>query len=443
MKEIRTLVRNPLKKLLGAGLLLFCFDQSSLAQQQGELNGEIKSADQTTPQSLQLAQVEDSVTEAEERELEASEDPHNIANTNREKQRDIEEKGIAARELGLEIYTSLRLRNPEKRGVEDGGSRAGLGLEIPLFEKSYVFARYEAGFDTVSAFEDDEDDTNFKETVFKRLGYVGLDVPTTDVIIGKNWSTYYHVGAFTDRLTNTGGDGSGVFNADTDGGATGTGRADAVFQTKDSLGFLPNNLFKPFELNLQVQQGNPIPFGGEAEYGTSVGLSSVMVTERNFALGVAYNHADIDLNTNPSLRDIGITGSAQALLIGARSFGERWYAGAVLGGYKNHETTDQGVYFDGWGGELYGQYQLSNRWWLVGAYNVLEPDSDQPQAGAFRKKYAVAGVRLTFDKFRRMIFANVRFNDDIDADGSPNSDVFTIGVRWDLSKSLRHTPKIH
>lgn len=443
MKEIRALFRNSLMKVLCAGLLLFCFAHSSLAQQQEEINGAVKSADQATLQSLKLAQVEDSVTDAEERELEASEDPRNIANKEREKRREIEEKGIAARENGLEIYGSLRLRNPENEGIEDGGSRAGLGLEIPLFEKSYVFARYEAGFDTVSAIKDDEDDTNFKETVFKRLGYVGLDVPTTDVIIGKNWSTYYDVGAFTDRLTNTGGDGSGVFNADTDGGATGTGRADAVFQTKISLGFLPHKVFKPFELNLQLQQGNPIPFGGEAEYGTSFGLSSVMETERNFALGVAYNHADIDLDTNASLRDIGITGSAQAFLIGTRAFGERWYAGAVLGGYKNHETTDQGVYFDGWGGELYGQYQLSNRWWLVGAYNVLEPDGDQPQAGAFRKKYAVAGVRLTFDKFRRMIFANVRFNDDIDADGSLNSDVFTIGLRWDLSKSAWHKPKIH
>lgn len=442
MKEIRALVRNSLMKVLGLGLLLLCFVHSSFAQQQGELNGDIKSADQATPQNLKLAQVENPVSDAEERELGASEDPAEIANKEREKRREIEEKGFFTREPGFELYGSLRLRNPEQEGIEDGGSRAGLGLEIPVFEKSYVFARYEAGFDVVSSV-DNSDDLNFKETVFKRLAYVGLDVPTTDVIIGKNWSTYYDVGAFTDRFTNTGGDGSGVFNADTDGGATGTGRADAVFQTKISVGFLPNKIFKPFELNVQVQHGNPIPFGEGADYGTSFGLSSVMETERNFALGVAYNHADIDLNTNPSLRDIGITDSAQALLIGARAFGERWYAGAVLGDFKNHEVTDQGIYFEGWGGEIYGQYQLSNRWWLVGGYNTLEPDSDQSQAGAYRVKYAVAGVRFTFNKFRRMIFANIRFNDDIDSDGSSNSDVFTVGVRWDLSKTIRHQPKIH
>ena len=105
---------------------------------------------------------------------------------------------------------------------------------------------------------------------------------------------------------------------------------------------------------------------------------------------------------------------------------------------ENHETTNDGIYFDGWGSEFYGQYQMSRRLWFVGGYNILEPDSDQVQAGDYRVKYAVAGLRYTFEDFRHMIFANVRFNDGVDADGTPQATVYTVGVRWDLSKRGLH-----
>lgn len=65
---------------------------------------------------------------------------------------------------------------------------------------------------------------------------------------------------------------------------------------------------------------------------------------------------------------------------------------------------------------------------------MLEPDADQALARDYRIKYAVAGLRYTFDDFRRMIFANIRFDDSVDANGTRNSNIYTIGIRWDLSK---------
>ena len=76
---------------------------------------------------------------------------------------------------------------------------------------------------------------------------------------------------------------------------------------------------------------------------------------------------------------------------------------------------------------------LSARYGWLAATNYLEPDSDQTQAGEYRVDYAVLGLRYTFDDFRRMIFANVRLNSDLDADGAPRSDVYAVGLRWDLS----------
>ncbi|MDH3690235.1 MAG: hypothetical protein OEU36_12230 [Gammaproteobacteria bacterium] len=216
------------------------------------------------------------------------------------------------------------------------------------------------------------------------------------------------------------------------------GRADKALQSKLSLDFLPPKSFKPFDLNLQLQHGNPIPFGGGADYGTAVSVSAVITTQNNYSVGLAYNHADIDLDNNASLRDIGITGDARALIVGTRGFGKRWYAALVAAWLDNHETTDDGIYFDGWGSEFYGQYRLFDRIWFVGGFNIQKPDSDQAQAGDYRVKYAVVGLRYSFERYRPMIFANVRINDDIDADGTPGANVYTIGVRWDLSKRGWH-----
>ena len=125
--------------------------------------------------------------------------------------------------------------------------------------------------------------------------------------------------------------------------------------------------------------------------------------------------------------------------MGTRAFGDRWYAGLLISRLENHDTTNEGIYFDGWGSEFYGQYQLKDRIWLVGGYNYLSPDSDQLQAGDYRVDYGVAGVRYTFDEFKRMIFANVQFEGSKNTDGERLSDIYTVGVRWDFSLRKQHT----
>ena len=207
------------------------------------------------------------------------------------------------------------------------------------------------------------------------------------------------------------------------------------------MDFLPHTVFKPFDLNIQLQQGNSIPFGDGADYGTAITASAVIATRSNLSIGLAYNYADIDLKENPSLKNIGITGSARAALGGIRVFGDRWYAGLTGARLNNHETTNEGVYFNGWGSEFYGQYRLTDRLWSVGGYNILKPDSDQAQAGGFRVNYAVLGLRYSFEDFRRMIWANVRISDGFSADGTPGSNVYTIGIRWDMSRRGWHVSR--
>ena len=185
---------------------------------------------------------------------------------------------------------------------------------------------------------------------------------------------------------------SGTYNAGTDGGNTGTGRADRTLQTRLSVDFLPQRWFKPFNLNLQVQHGEPVPQVEDADYGTAFGVSAILHAKKEYVFGLAYNQADITVEGDPALRAAGIDNDARAFLAGTRAFGERWYLGTVVSRLENHETTDENIYFDGWGWEVSGRHRVFGPVWFVGGWNLLEPDGDQSQPGEYRVRYGVAGL---------------------------------------------------
>lgn len=371
------------------------------------------------------------------RELSAEEDP--LAQRQAELLDRPEE--AAAEPNELRAYGSLRLRYRDTgQGAVwgDGGTRAGLNGRWQFKPEHWLFGDAEAGFslldkaDLLSNRGDRPGGNKFGEDVFMRLLYVGIETPDYNITLGKNWSTYYRVTSFTDRFQGTGASASGTYNAGTDGGYTGTGRADRVVQTRVALAFDNIAVLRPITLNLQVQNGEPIPTIDNIKYQTTVGVSSVFDTAFGFAVGLAYNHATIDDADLPALSANGIDGDATALALGLRWFGEDWYFGTVASRLNNHETTDKKLYFDGNGWEVYGQYRLFRKWWAVAGWNSLEPDSTETQAGDFNINYGVIGVRYSIRGFSQMIFANARIESSNTTDGAQPANVYTIGVRWDL-----------
>ena len=393
-----------------------------------------------TPASENTSEEVSAREEAVNREAEASEDPmveQEIKTTEAP-----EEAAIKKYDFSLYGNYRLRFRNTDGGGfaLSDGGSRVGADAHYQLFPKFKVFGRAEMGFNLLSELDflidskDSGPEGKEGNSFFKRLLYIGFETPGYFLTYGKSWSTYYKVAGFTDRFAGAGGDASGTYNAGTDGGATGTGRAQGVIQTRLHLGKLPERIgIKPFNLNIQVQQGEPIPLVDGAHYGTAVGLSAIHQIRPNFALGIAYNRAEINNLDDNNVRDAGLDGDAQALLVGTRHFGEKWYLGTVVSRLLNHETTDKGLYFDGWGWEVYGQYQLREKIWLTGGWNYLRPDSDRT-SGDYEIKYGVVGLRYSHDGFQNMIFANVKFDDGHLTDGEALGNVYTIGLRWNLGE---------
>jgi predicted porin len=189
---------------------------------------------------------------------------------------------------------------------------------------------------------------------------------------------------------------------------------------------------KPFNLNVQLQNGQPVPRVDGVHYQNAIGLSAVFEMTDDYSFGLAYNRAQIEDLENPAVQAAGIQGDAEAILFGARWFDEQWYLGLTVARLSNHETTDKGTYFDGWGSELYTRYRLVKGYWLVAGYNWLSPDEDQAQAGQYELLYGVVGLRYSIDDFKRLAFVEWRLDSTTYEDGAELGNVFTIGVRWDF-----------
>ena len=341
----------------------------------------------------------------------------------------------------LEIYGSARVHaintfdlqtGEHKSKVGDGNSRVGARGDWQFKPGWYLYGRAEFGIDVTQSYSSRGElfgDGGFQA----RLAFIGIDHDNLNIIYGKNWSTYYQVAGITDRFAIFGGSASGVYNATTAGQATGTGRADDVLQAR--IYIETNNSFfekvKPFNLHLQYQEGQAIPLVTGEKYRYSWGASALLETEKEFTFGIAYNRAEVPIE-RMAVQTAGIDGDAAALAVATRAYGARWYAGLVISVLDNMEVTNEGRYFNAVGVELYTQWEARPNWWLIAGFNWLDPDTEDPDVGEFRTRYAVIGGRYAFDSFKRMLYVEYKLDDGRLSDGAPLKNEITIGVRWDF-----------
>lgn len=325
----------------------------------------------------------------------------------------------------------------------DGGTRLGTDATWQFISEYWLLGRAEVGFklfDHIDQILDPGSQGNDKlgNDAFLRLGYVGVEFPAAFLTYGKNWSTYYQVASFTDRFQGTGAAASGVYNAGTDGGPSGTGRADNVWQTRVQVDrfWWDGERNSPVTVNLQYQEaGEEIPHGREAKYESGFGLSTVVEQGENFKMGFAVNYAAVDTSEGAELLlPIGLDGDDLSLLLGLQWFGHKWYMATTFSWLDNHMATSDGVYFDAWGTEGYAHYQLSEHIWVIGGWNYLEPRKKNSKAQAYVLRYGIVGLRYTFKGFQRMAYANIRVDSSnlLSNDTEELGDVLTVGLRWDF-----------
>lgn len=385
------------------------------------------------PRGAQTSEIE---PESVQREVDTGEDPLATQTSEIESEPGYKYKDHTS----YGFYGSARLRytQSEQEGdFSDGGSRIGLNGELQFMPSFWLLGRAELGFNLGDSLQQllksSESASTAGANVSKRLVYGGIQTASTTLTYGKTWSSYYQVSGLTDRFDAFGGDASGTYNANTDGGATGTGRADRAIQGRFSIDAPPTAWhLKPFKLNVQLQEAEPIPGGEGAEYDHAIGISALLHTENEKVLGIAYNHAIINDSNRALLKAQGIDGDARALVLGTRRFDDQYYLGTTISFLDNHEATDTGYYFEGWGWEVFGSYNLKNHWWLTGGWNVLQPTGNNPLVGAYRIRYALLGLRYSFKDLRKYAYAEIRQDFSRNTDGDSPGNVYAVGVRWDV-----------
>ena len=256
--------------------------------------------------------------------------------------------------------------------------------------------------------------------------YGSVGMKNLSLTYGKNWSVYYNVAGVTDRFLVYGGRAAGVYNANTDGGPSGTGRADRALQLSSAR--------KQFEWGLQLQHNEKIPQIQEnIKYSWNSSFSGLYRWKNGITSGVAYNLARPEEITT-AMRIQGLSGDAKAGIISANYQAENDYIGVTLTRTENHETDDKQNYLDTESWEVYYRHDFNVQWRLVAGHNRLNPSSNNYQ-GNFDINETILGVQFTFGEhdFTDMVFIESAYNQGHQADGSSRDSQLTVGFRYRLS----------
>jgi predicted porin len=272
-----------------------------------------------------------------------------------------------------------------------------------------------------------------------RLGFVGVDFgPFGRVAIGKQNAVHYDIASYTtDRFNVFGGQGSSSYVAGTDGGVTGTGRADRVVNYR-------NTLLKILEIGVQGQfraAGNETTTDG-------VGGSVQLTVLPGLKAGGSYTRTNWSPAQQALIRGLG--GNADYMALGTRLDWRVLELGLVYSHQHNGDVVQVPlastpnanipVAFDSNGGEVYARAGLK-KFGLIGGFIYQDPKVRDPLLNPdFRNRYLILGAEWFFAKNGKVYTESKIDIDSVGPTGGPVFNVFTIGFRYDFSWRISHEP---
>ncbi|WP_024771375.1 porin [Aquimarina macrocephali] len=253
------------------------------------------------------------------------------------------------------------------------------------------------------------------DAVFTRLGFAGVSYRDFEFTFGKQNSVYYTMGATEiDRFLALGGAAIGVWNI-SDGGVSGTGRANQVFILK----YQKNGL----SLGVQAEARN-ISENSESIDTYGFGANYKI---GGFGIGVGYNK--VNDGVEDPLPNQAKDGD-EAFVTSASFEKGRFTVAVSYSILKQHQRLGD-VFYDAKGVEFYARYKFSTnkRWHFATGFNYLKPDDDQ-NLGDFDTKFGIAEVGYNFKKSSH-IFAATKIELSENSIGNRrNQSVFGIGIRF-------------
>jgi hypothetical protein len=191
---------------------------------------------------------------------------------------------------------------------------------------------------------------------------------------------------FTDQLPYLGARGTGVYNAGTDGGASGTGRASESLQYRGAI--------QPFKYTVQIQARN--------ETSNDRGL----IDTYGFSLSMRRSDVDFGIAFQKVLDGVAEPQKGepkdgdQAAIIGVRYDKDAWYAALTLTSFRRHETDDLGIFYSGIGAAFYADRDLGQRWNVSLDIGYLQPNSRY--TGEFLVRQFILGMNCDLTSWFRL-----------------------------------------
>lgn len=316
----------------------------------------------------------------------------------------------------------LRFREDEPTEFDENTSRVGVRAQLPIGSKSAFFGRAEVGLrlSDVIDFAGDPGSSELAEggDVDVRLAYAGFETPLGRLSFGKQWGAYYDVAVFTDQMPYLCCEGHVVYNAGTDGGVSGTGRADWAFQYRESTGPVK------FTLQGQFRKNSPV----DTSFADTYGASLVYRWNEVIDFGVSYNRV-LDGIAAPEQGQS--KEGDEATILGIRYQRNRFYLAGNYSRFRNHETDDLDRFFGGESAILFvSYYVIPDRLVIAAELDDVKPKSSHP--GQYRVRFVTVGASYALRKYWEF-FLFYRFENGRLSDGSrAGKDTLMLSVHFNF-----------
>lgn len=333
--------------------------------------------------------------------------------------------------------------------VQDNASRIGINFKTRGKIKAFAGTEWgvnlvqsETQFNLSAAAPGDFGVANIQTNpVFlARLGFVGVDFGRFGrVAIGKQYAMHYDIAGYTtDRFNVFGGQGTFAYPAGTDGGASGTGRADRVVNYR-------NTVLKSLEVGAQGQ----FRITNSGNFADGIGTSIQLKILPGVKVGGAYTRTNWSDFTQQQVQDLG--GPADYMAVGTRIDWRILELGFVYAHEHNGDlvlipvssvpNVFTPVAFDATGVEVYVRAGLG-RFGLIAGFTSEKPEEfNNPLLDPnFRTRYFIIGGEWFVARNAKIYTESRSDIDSVTATGASGFSVFTIGFRYDFSWRTSHQP---
>lgn len=261
-----------------------------------------------------------------------------------------------------------------------------------------------------------------------RLGFLGVDMGKYGTLtVGKQWGLYYDVSGYTDKFNVFGGQGSATYVNNGDGGESGTGRASQAIVYRNNFGRL--------HIGGQVQ----LRSADSGYFIDGFALNAQFEVLRGFRLGATYNKVYIsDFFVDNVL---GFGSQPEYLVIGASYNTAVWDFGLVYATHKNGDLAETiieeelvSAIYDATGLEFLVKFKKP--WYtLLAGLNIYNPKVDDlPFDPDFEREFYIIGAEFKPTRYA-YFYTEYRFSNSTSSLGLDASNVYTLGIRLDVSRT--------